>query len=107
MVEHLTFLPSWIYDGMGRERGDLVVFYENVLAAIRSIVGVLAGLNRVYIAPDKLKRAGAVAARMELTPPGAAARIDALLGLPRESVSAALDDLVRATLALVDEAPPA
>ena len=61
---------------MGRERGDLVVFYEYVLATMRNVVGVLAGLNRVYVAPDKLKRVGAVVGRMELTPPDAAARLD-------------------------------
>src|SRR6185312_2041851 len=66
---HLKFTPSWIYDGMGRDRGDLVVFYEYVLATMRNVVGVLAGLNRVYVAPEKLKRVGAVVSRMELTPP--------------------------------------
>ena len=48
---------------MGRDRGDLVVFYEYVLATMRNVVGVLAGLNRVYVAPDKLKRVGAVVGR--------------------------------------------
>jgi hypothetical protein len=104
MVErHLTFYPSWIYDSMGRERGDLVVFYEYVLATMRNVVGVLAGLNRVYVAPDKLKRIGAVVGRMELTPPDAARRLDALLDLPREAVPAELDDLVGATLDLVEK----
>src|ERR687898_66431 len=103
MVEaHLKFSPSWIYDGMGRDRGDLVVFYEYVLATMRNVVGVLAGLNRVYVAPDKLKRAGAVVSRMELTPPNAAVRLDALLDLPREQVTPELDDLVARTLDLVD-----
>ena len=107
MVEqHLGFAPSWIYDGMGRERGDLVVFYEYVLATMRNVVGVLAGLNRVYVAPDKLKRIGAVVGRMELVPPDAARRLDTLLGLPREQVRAELDDLVGATLDLVDEHLP-
>jgi hypothetical protein len=39
---------------------------------------------------------------MELTPPDAAARLDALLDLPRERVRPELDDLVGATLELVD-----
>ena len=108
MVEnHLKFSPSWIYDGMGRDRGDLVVFYEYVLATMRSLVGVLAGLNRVYVAPEKLKRVGTVVARMELTPPDAARRLDALLDLPRERVRPELDDLVGATLDLVDTHLPA
>ena len=102
---NLNFTPSWIYDGMGRDRGDLLVFYEYVLATIRSIVGVLAGLNRVYVAPEKLKRAGAVVARMHLKPPDAAARLDALLDLPREQVKPELDDLVARTLDLVERAP--
>jgi hypothetical protein len=107
MVErHLSFAPGWIYDGMGRDRGDLVVFYEYVLATMRNVVGVLSGLNRVYVAPDKLKRTGAVVARMELVPPDAARRLDALLDLPREQVRPELDDLVGATLDLVEEHMP-
>jgi hypothetical protein len=103
MVErHLTFMPSWVYDSMGRERGDLVVFYEYVLGTMRNVVGVLAGLNGVYVAPDKLKRVGAVGGRMELAPPEAARRLAALLELPRDEVRAELDDLVGATLDLVD-----
>jgi hypothetical protein len=104
--DHLKLTPSWIYDGMGRERGDLVVFYEYVLATMRSLVGVLAGLNRVYVAPDKLKRVGAVVSRMEVVPPDAARRLDGLLDLPREQVKAELDDLVERTLALVEEHLP-
>ena len=103
---HLTFTPSWIYEGMGRDRGDLVVFYEYVLATMRSLVGVLAGLNRVYVAPDKLKRVGVVVGGMGLAPPDAAARLDALLDLPRERVQAELDDLVERTLELVEEHLP-
>ncbi len=103
---HLTLPPSWVYDGMGRDRGDLVVFYEYVLATMRSLVGVLAGLNRVYVAPDKLKRVGAVVGRMELVPPDAAARLDALLDLPRERVKPELDDLVARTLELLEEHLP-
>ncbi len=103
---HLKLTPSWVYDGMGRDRGDLVVFYEYVLATMRSLVGVLAGLNSVYVAPDKLKRVGAVVGRMELTPPDAAARLDALLDLPREQVKPELDDLVERTLELVEQHLP-
>jgi hypothetical protein len=43
---------------------------------------------------------------MELAPPDAARRLDALLALPREGVRAELDDLVGATLDLVDEHLP-
>ena len=107
MVEaNLKLTPSWIYDGMGRDRGDLVVFYEYVLATMRNVVGILAGLNRVYVAPEKLKRVGAVVGRMTLTPPDAAARLDALLDLPRAHVRPELDDLVGRTLDLVDEHLP-
>jgi hypothetical protein len=107
MVEaNLNVTPSWIYDGMGRDRGDLVVFYEHVLATMRNVVGILAGLNRVYVAPEKLKRVGAVVGRMALAPPDAASRLDALLDLPREEVRAELDDLVGVTLDLVEEHMP-
>ena len=77
MVEaHLKFSPSWVYDGMGRDRGDLVVFYEYVLATMRSVVGVLAGLNRVYVAPEKLeaRRRGCLADAADAAGCGAASR---------------------------------
>jgi hypothetical protein len=107
MVErHLGFMPSWIYDGMGRERGDLLTFYEYVLGTMRNLAGVLAGLNRVYVAPDKLKRIGAVVGGMEIAPPDAAARLERLLALPLEDVRAELDDLVSRTLELVEEHLP-
>jgi hypothetical protein len=91
---------------MGRDRGDLVVFYEYVLSTMRNLVGLLAGLNRVYVAPDKLKRVGAVVGRMELVPPDAAVRLERLLDLPREQVRPKLDDLVARTLELVEEHLP-
>ena len=103
---HLKLSPSWIYDGMGRDRGDLVVFYEYVLATMRSLVGILAGLNRVYVAPEKLKRVGAVVERMELAPPDAAARLERLLDLPREQVKPELDALVAETLELLERELP-
>jgi hypothetical protein len=43
---------------------------------------------------------------MELAPPDAAKRLDALLDLPREQVKPELDDLVGRTLDLVDEHLP-
>jgi predicted nucleotidyltransferase len=63
-------------------------------------------IDRVYVAPDKLKRIGAVVGRMEVAPPAAARRLDALLELPREAVRGELDDLVGATLDLVDQHLP-
>ena len=63
---HLGVHAELVPDGLGRDRGDLIVFYEYVLATMRNVVGALAGLNRVYVAPDKLKRVGAVVSRMEL-----------------------------------------
>ena len=104
--EHLRFLPSWVYDGMGRERGDLVVFYETILQTTRSLVGVLAGLNGVWVAPEKLKRVGFVVGGMRLAPPEAAARLERLLDLPREQVKDELDDLVGRTIELVEEHLP-
>jgi hypothetical protein len=43
---------------------------------------------------------------MPIAPPDAAARLDALLDLPREQVRPELDELVEQTLALVDEHLP-
>ena len=107
MVEaNLKVTPSWIYDGMGRDRGNLVVFYEYVLATMRYVVGILAGLNRVYLAPGEAEAGGGGGRADGAGAPDAARRLDALLDLPREQVRAELDDLVGATLDLVEEHLP-
>jgi hypothetical protein len=49
-------MPSWIYDGIPRPRRSCLLRVR--ARTMRYVVGILAGLNRVYIAPEKLKRVG-------------------------------------------------
>jgi hypothetical protein len=99
---YLRFSPLWVIEDMGLRRGDLFTFYEWLLKTVRELVGVLAGLNRVFVAPEKLKRVGAVATRFEIAPVELAERLEALFTMPREAVPAALGSLVEETLALVE-----
>ena len=91
MVEaYLRFQPFWVLTEMGAGRGDLLFFYQTVVDAEKSILGVLCGLNSVYL-PGDFKLAVRLNAVFELAPADAAEEI----GL-----------LVRETFALVESQMP-
>jgi hypothetical protein len=47
--QHLFFYPRWVLERHALGRNDLFHFYETQCAMLRNLVGVLAGLNRVYV----------------------------------------------------------
>ena len=99
--ENLFFMPGWILEHHGVGRGDYVDFYYTLLTTIKRIVGVLAGVNRVYVAVDKPKRINQILGRMKYLPIDAAARITRLLTMDPHEAPAALDALIEDVLAVV------
>jgi hypothetical protein len=107
MIEtHLHIYPLWVIEKQGLARGDLYAFHDILIETIRHLMGVLAGLNRVYFATEKLKRIGATAEAMAIRPRDAGARFNALFTLPRAEVPAALGALITDVFDLVDTLRP-
>lgn len=72
-----------------------------VCRQVNQILGVLGGLNGVYLSTEKGKRADELFRRMTIAPRSVAERCRALLHGDREHVADELDRLQRETLELV------
>ncbi|MDB5035952.1 MAG: hypothetical protein JWQ98_3193 [Chlorobi bacterium] len=99
---HLHFHPLWVFSEHGLGRGDLLSFYDYLRGAITNIIGVLAGLNRIYTSTDKPKRTGDVLRTMRIAPRDVAGRIDAILAGDRRDAVPLLGELVEEVIALVE-----
>lgn len=102
MIErHWRFFPLWYYAPAMARRDARLWQVEVVLEAAFDLLGVLAGLNRVYFTRHELKRTRDFVARLEHAPARLADRLEALLTLDAEAAGAALAELVVETQALV------
>ena len=79
---------------------------DMLLQAAFNLLGVLAGLNRLYFARFELKRTRALISRMELAPPALADRLESLFRLEPAPAAAELGRLVEETRALVAQELP-
>lgn len=80
--EHLDFPPLWRLTEQGIARGDWFYFYTQLGLITRNCLGVLAGLNRVYLNVTQVKRLGATLARLPLAPARSAERLPGLWQQP-------------------------
>jgi hypothetical protein len=67
----------------------------------RRILGVLAGLNRLYYSTYQFKRTQAFVGKMNLAPARLADRLETLFGADRATAIQELENLVRETVDLV------
>ncbi len=107
VARSLRFYPEWVLAQHGLARGDLLNFYAILCEMIGNLLGVLAGLNRLYHSMEKPKHSAELLRRMQIVPANAAARLEALLAGERERAPAELAALVDETLALVEQHMPA
>lgn len=101
IVRHWRFYPLWHHaDAMAARDAELWRL-DVLLDAAFDLLGVLAGLNRLYFARFQLNRLRTFIAKMEFAPPRLADRLESLFRLEPESAAAELGRLVEETRALV------
>lgn len=102
MVErYWDFFPLWNYDEAMAARDAELWRLDVLVEAAFNVLGVLAGLNRLYFTRFELKRMRALVAQMELAPPDLADRLESLFRIERGAAAAELGRLVDETRALV------
>jgi hypothetical protein len=107
MIErNLHFYPQWVLEQQGLARNDLLGFYATLCEMMRNLLGVLAGLNGMYLSMEKPKRSADLLRRMAIAPADAVARFGALLAGDRAAAPADLAALIDETLALVEQHAP-
>jgi len=95
------FYPLW-YVADQLERRDAVVWrYEVMAQSAYNVLGVLAGLNRVWFTTFQLKRMRKLVESFELAPPRLAERLEALFDPDAKTAVAELEHLVGETRELV------
>jgi hypothetical protein len=107
MVEHnLQLFPLWrAYDQMAARDATLWT-HQMLVEGAQRVLGMLAGLNRVYWSSFQFKRAHDFEARLRWKPARLADRLDSLFAGEVPAAVAELEALVAETLDLVDEHMP-
>jgi hypothetical protein len=101
-----SFFPLW-YGSAAMAKRDAELWRLDVLMdAAFNLLGVLAGLNRLYFTRFQFKRTRAYVASMKIAPARLADRLESLFRLDPESAAAELGRLVGETAALVEQELP-
>jgi hypothetical protein len=107
MVEqHWRVFPLWYFARPMAVRDAELWRLDVLLDAAFDLLGVLAGLNRVYYARFELKRLRAFVAKLALAPPDLADRLESLFRLPAAEAADELGRLVAETRDLVQAELP-
>lgn len=102
MIErYWDFFPVWYYRQAMAVRDAELWRRDVLLDAAFNLLGVLAGLNRLYYTRFQLKRTRELVAQMALAPPDLAERLESLFSVAPAPASAELERLVNETRALV------
>jgi hypothetical protein len=108
MVEkHLSFFPIWYVEERFVVRDATLWLYQTLVDASHNILGILAGINRLYYSTFQFKRMRQFVAEMRIAPERLAERLDELFqGDPRTAIDQ-IEALVGETVALVETHMPA
>lgn len=107
MIEHhWRFFPLWYFAEPMAQRDAELWRLDMLLEAAFDLLGVLAGLNRVYFTRFELKRLRALVAKLERAPDDLVGRLESLFRLPPGEAAAELGRLVLETRALVQAELP-
>ncbi|MEZ4712175.1 MAG: hypothetical protein R3A44_33615 [Caldilineaceae bacterium] len=104
--KHLAFFPVWGLQPHFRTRDASIWYHQILVEAAHNLMGVLAGLNRLYFTTFQFKRMAHFINQMEIAPPNLAARIDAIFQPDMPRGVAELEMLVAETVALVEKYMP-
>jgi hypothetical protein len=108
MIEHYLRLifPLWYFQAV-LERRDACLWIQQELVQVgMSILGMLAGVNRVYFSPFQFKRTKRFVAQLHHRPADVAERIDGLFESDLSTAIRTAEQLVAETLAIVDREVP-
>lgn len=88
------------------ERDDLLMLYDLICATQRQILGVLLGLNRLYLANPNYKWLDQLVSELRIAPAALAFRLKQIFRTDAKLAVRALQQLVEETLALVAQNMP-
>jgi hypothetical protein len=106
VLHYLKFFPIWGLLPHFQTRDATVWYHQILVESAYNLLGILAGLNRVYFTTFQFKRMDRFVAQLDLAPADLGRRIEALFHTTPELAASALERLVDETLALVETHMP-
>ena len=107
MVRHnLTFSPLWVLQERIATRDATIWYYQMLVETAHHLIGVLAGLNRLYYSSFQFKRMHRFIAQMAIAPANFADRLETLFHADQTSAALQLKELVQETVDLVEKHMP-
>jgi hypothetical protein len=103
---HLRFFQRGSLTHQGLERGDILFFFDGLCMMLKNLLGVLAGLNRVYFCPSEPRWLEFELESMLLKPRDCWPRMQKVLEGPQESAEDEVNELAREVLDLVEAHMP-
>lgn len=98
--------PLWYFEARLVERDAMLWIAQELVESAQAILGILAGLNRLYFSPSQFKRLRRYIARMHSAPDNLADRLEGLFVVEPVAAIGRLEALVRDTLILVRSQMP-
>jgi hypothetical protein len=107
MVEkHLQFFPVWYVQGALETRDAMLWHYQILTESAYNLVGVLAGLNRLYFTSFQFKKMRRFLGQMTIVPEHFAERLENLFRQDTGEAALALEVLVDEVTGLVEQHMP-
>lgn len=103
---NLNFFPIWKVHEWVAARDMTLCVYETLVESSYHILGILAGLNRIYFSPFRFKRQHQFIRQLQIAPHNLAERLENLFKLEYGSAVAELERLAEETVALVETRMP-
>lgn len=104
--EHLRFFVRGYLLHQCWRRGDTLAYMDGLCAMLKNILGVLGGLNRVYLSPQEPRWLAWELGRMTLLPDATLDRMRRIMAAPPEEAVEILDGLILDVLALAERLMP-
>jgi|GEM_PF-664215 len=100
--ENMRFFVEGYLLNQAWGRGDKLAYFDGVCLMLKNILGVLAGLNRIYFSKDEPRWLISELNRMNILPDGAADRFNAILQEQPVDAVPLLETLMENVFALVE-----
>jgi hypothetical protein len=101
LTHYLRFFPIWYVADRLATRDATLWLYQTYVESALNILGVLAGMNRLYYSTFQFKRMRAFIGKMRLAPNHLADRLERVFSAERSEAIADLEALAGETVALV------
>lgn len=99
------YVPGYLVN-QALDRGDIISYYDGLTRMLKNLLGLLAGLNRMYLSVDEPRWAEYYIEQMEIKPVDAWARMSSVLTNDGPDAVAVLDGLIDDVIELIAEHRP-